>query len=531
MVSVSKKVLKLPKTDQATSSAYTDSDYGYFEICNLFSELRTEYQKLVARQNLGIKDTGTSGGISEVNWPDIKGNPKENQSLKNWIDSIIATLERYNTDTNARIDGIKAVEEIIGKGLPGEFLTITSGDEYGWEPLSMQGTEEGQVLVTHVDPNTQTISSSWEQMTIGEDLKVFVPEGQTMGSGKYINGVTITKDTTIKEILKNLLTNIKGVASAVAAKGSLPNKVTKVLPLYKNASVASGTVALTLTSGSYTGDGYLPATAPKVTWTGSLKYTTTLAQYNPPFKEFAGDNEIVCAGTITGATGTTTKSVAVANKAVLASDALTSVYKDNNNADVKQSEGIYTVTAEAEYSGELDPDTQAKDSDGNVLADYVFPIENKQNPNQLEKDVIEVHCVYPIISSAKFLTTPPTTYNSGPYPKTIYNTFDGNPYEVTSDKCFALDYLAGNKTVYLQFYNKATVYIPFTASPGGGTTPKNLHVKRLNDTVAEQFDSIDTWITNPELQFTNDDAKVAYYVFTIYKDAGVGNTIVEISWE
>lgn len=64
---------------------------GYFLVDNLFSELVTEYQKLLARRNLGISDD------SVLKWGSIKGNLVNQSDLLNFV---AEQLSKTTTDIN-----------------------------------------------------------------------------------------------------------------------------------------------------------------------------------------------------------------------------------------------------------------------------------------------------------------------------------------------------------------------------------------------------------------------------------------------
>lgn len=73
---------------------------GYFKVENLFSELKTDYDKLVARTNLGL------GTELSLMWGNIKGNLVNQQDLVNFI------LDKLQAQ---KIDIINTFEEEISK--------------------------------------------------------------------------------------------------------------------------------------------------------------------------------------------------------------------------------------------------------------------------------------------------------------------------------------------------------------------------------------------------------------------------------
>ncbi len=65
---------------------YTD---GNFKLANLFSELLTEYQKKVARENLGIADAYV------LKWGNITGNLGEQSDLSDYLDEQYTATKNY----------------------------------------------------------------------------------------------------------------------------------------------------------------------------------------------------------------------------------------------------------------------------------------------------------------------------------------------------------------------------------------------------------------------------------------------------
>jgi hypothetical protein len=82
-----------------------DDGSGNFKVENLFSELKTEYQKSVARQNLGVElDNSCEEKELEVDWSNITGDPVDSnlwpllhELLKEKADLQSPVLEGYPT--------------------------------------------------------------------------------------------------------------------------------------------------------------------------------------------------------------------------------------------------------------------------------------------------------------------------------------------------------------------------------------------------------------------------------------------------
>ena len=71
---------------------------GYFTIDNLFSELLTDYQKLLARRNLGIGDDNI------LKWGSIKGNLVNQTDLLTFVkEQLTSTTKNINKITDEKI--------------------------------------------------------------------------------------------------------------------------------------------------------------------------------------------------------------------------------------------------------------------------------------------------------------------------------------------------------------------------------------------------------------------------------------------
>lgn len=74
------------------------SQQGYFQIKNLFSELKTEVDKANARQNLGIGDAWN------IKWGNIKGYIEKQTDLTQYLDNFITA---YKEETNQTIEELR----------------------------------------------------------------------------------------------------------------------------------------------------------------------------------------------------------------------------------------------------------------------------------------------------------------------------------------------------------------------------------------------------------------------------------------
>lgn len=96
------------------------SPQGYFQIKNLFNELKTEVDKANARQNLGIGDTWN------IKWGNITGFIEKQTDLTQYIDTFITELrdlvnpfnQPYTNSDNPSISTVgEALDQLLYKGL------------------------------------------------------------------------------------------------------------------------------------------------------------------------------------------------------------------------------------------------------------------------------------------------------------------------------------------------------------------------------------------------------------------------------
>lgn len=119
-----------------TNSTCQDNS-GYFTVDNLFSELITDYQRLLARRNLGIGDDQT------FKWGSIKGNLVNQSDLTNFIKEQLAALtSSINNTTDQKIVNLlnnleqaKLTQVYYGPSLDqlqySTSMTITTGNYPG----------------------------------------------------------------------------------------------------------------------------------------------------------------------------------------------------------------------------------------------------------------------------------------------------------------------------------------------------------------------------------------------------------------
>ena len=119
---------------------------GFFKVDNLFSELKTDYDKLMARTNLGI------GTDQALKWGNIVGNLVSQQDLINFISEQVQS---------SKTDVLAIVEEELSKlNVVSKITTIFYGPNL--QQLNLSGTTTfttgdygGYIYVLTPDRNTE----------------------------------------------------------------------------------------------------------------------------------------------------------------------------------------------------------------------------------------------------------------------------------------------------------------------------------------------------------------------------------------
>ena len=167
------------------STFYGDANPdGSFALKNLFSELTTEYQRSVARKNLGVLDS------QAMIWGAISGNVLQQQDLVNWINTSIAQnnniltenlnilLNQWSLDINLIIDTKAPIESPHFTGIPtvphpsiSDFSNQIATTKWVSSKIN-EGTHLLEFYLDksfmYIDEQNVTVTLSWEYTSVIE---------------------------------------------------------------------------------------------------------------------------------------------------------------------------------------------------------------------------------------------------------------------------------------------------------------------------------------------------------------------------
>lgn len=161
-----------------------EDESGYFTIDNLFSELTNDYQRNIAKNNLGI------GTAYDLIWENIQGNPK-NSSLYN---AVINGVNDANTNLSTSVN--KSMQELmyyvqnyVSKGSSSELLYFNMNPievDYIGNPINI-------TINWEYTPTITVLEQSLNGVTIDPQLRTYT-------YSNISNTLTITLKYKYKEI-------------------------------------------------------------------------------------------------------------------------------------------------------------------------------------------------------------------------------------------------------------------------------------------------------------------------------------------
>ena len=208
------------------------SQQGYFQIKNLFSELKTEADKANARQNLGI------GDAYNIKWGNITGYIERQTDLTQYLDTFVTELRDlvnpYNQPyTNSDNPSISTVGEALDQLLYKE-LTIKS-------KVTPNIAERGEIIPEVVfswEYNKNIISQKLDNIDISPDIRSITLSNirQTISKSLYATDGKSTKTTTMAIQFK--LASYYGVSNKTTlTSDDIINSFTRDLNFQKGSSV------------------------------------------------------------------------------------------------------------------------------------------------------------------------------------------------------------------------------------------------------------------------------------------------------
>ena len=208
------------------------SQQGYFQIKNLFSELKTEADKANARQNLGIGDTWN------IKWGNMTGFIEKQTDLTQYLDTFITELRDlvnpFNQPyTNSDNPSISTVGEALDQLLYKE-LTIKS-------KVTPSIAERGETIPEvefSWEYNKNIISQKLDNIDISPDIRSITLSNirQTISKSLWVTDGKSTKTTTMAIQFK--LASYYGVSNKTTiTSDDIINSFTRDLNFQKGSSV------------------------------------------------------------------------------------------------------------------------------------------------------------------------------------------------------------------------------------------------------------------------------------------------------
>ena len=208
------------------------SQQGYFQIKNLFSELKTEVDKANARQNLGIGDAWN------IKWGNITGYIEKQTDLTQYLDTFVTELRDlvnpFNQPyTNSDNPSISTVGEALDQLLYKE-LTIKS-------KVTPSIAERGEIIPEvefSWEYNKNIISQKLDNIDISPDTRSITLSNvrQTISKSLWATDGKSTKTTTMAIQFK--LASYYGVSNKTTlTSDDIINSFTRDLNFQKGSSV------------------------------------------------------------------------------------------------------------------------------------------------------------------------------------------------------------------------------------------------------------------------------------------------------
>lgn len=171
-----------------SSQCQIENNYGctdsnkYFKVDNLFSELTTDYQRAVIRQNLGI------GDLQSLLWGKIQGNLANQKDLYNFVKEVA------QADSNKIIESVNLQLQYWSNNIQ-NMLESKAGNITSMLLRPMYGS----TMETPID-----VLVSWEYAYEVEAQKINGYEIQPSTRNFLIQGVTESKDITLSYYLDDV---------------------------------------------------------------------------------------------------------------------------------------------------------------------------------------------------------------------------------------------------------------------------------------------------------------------------------------
>ena len=208
------------------------SPQGYFQIKNLFNELKTEADKANARHNLGIGDT------QNIKWGNITGFIEKQTDLTQYLDTFITELrdlvnpfnQPYTNSDNPSISTVgEALDQLLYKGLTIQSTVTPNIAEIGETVPEVKFSWKYNKNVTQ---------QSFDGTDIGLDIREVTLQDVTSTTSKSLQAFDGENTKKVVMSITFKLASYYGVSESTPTNSEeIISRFTRDLNFYKGSSV------------------------------------------------------------------------------------------------------------------------------------------------------------------------------------------------------------------------------------------------------------------------------------------------------
>lgn len=208
------------------------SPQGYFQIKNLFNELKTEVDKANARQNLGIGDT------QNIKWGNITGFIEKQTDLTQYLDTFITELrdlvnpfnQPYTNSDNPSISTVgEALDQLLYKELTIQSTVTPNIAEIGETVPEVKFSWKYNKNVTQ---------QSFDGTDIGLDIREVALQDVTSTTSKSLQAFDGENTKKVVMSITFKLASYYGVSESTPTNSEeIISRFTRDLNFYKGSSV------------------------------------------------------------------------------------------------------------------------------------------------------------------------------------------------------------------------------------------------------------------------------------------------------
>ena len=208
------------------------SPQGYFQIKNLFNELKTEVDKANARQNLGIGDTWN------IKWGNITGFIEKQTDLTQYLDTFITELrdlvnpfnQPYTNSDNPSVSTVgEALDQLLYKELTIQSTVTPNIAEIGETVPEVKFSWKYNKNITQ---------QSFDGTDIGLDIREVALQDVTSTTSKSLQAFDGENTKKVVMSITFKLASYYGVSESTPTNSEeIINRFTRDLNFYKGSSV------------------------------------------------------------------------------------------------------------------------------------------------------------------------------------------------------------------------------------------------------------------------------------------------------